>query len=98
MMARMIPHAIKDRLVYFLQGRKEEDIFPAYYRINSPSEICKLAKLSNLNISEIKLICSSAEFVMLPPIVIFELIWIRSLMSKAGKLLRTNIIAIMKKA
>lgn len=98
LMARMIPESIKDKIVYVLQGRKEEDVFPAFYRINSPSEIDKLAKLSGFNVLKIKLICSSAQFVILPPIVLFELIYIRFLMSKAGKSLRTNIIAILEKA
>lgn len=98
MMARMIPEAIKNRLVYILEGRKEEDVFPAYYKINSPSKIKEIAALSGFNVSKIKMICSSAQFVILPPLVFFELIWIRFLMSKVGKQLRTNIIAVLEKA
>lgn len=97
LMARMIPEHIKDKLVFMLQGRKEEDVFPAFYRINTPSEISKLAKSSGLNIMDLKMICSSAQFVIFPPIVILELIFIRFLMSNAGKSLRTNIIAILEK-
>lgn len=97
-MARMIPESIKDRLVYILEGRKEEDVFPTFYKINTSSEISKLAKVSGLNILKLKRICSSAQFVILPPIVLFELIWIKFLMSKAGKSMRTNIIAILEKA
>ena len=33
--AKLIPETIKDKLVYFLEGRKEEDIFPTYYQINT---------------------------------------------------------------
>lgn len=98
LMARIIPEFIKEKLVYILEGRKAEDVFPAFYRINSRSEICKLAKLSGFNVIKLKLICSSGQFVILPPIVLFELIWIRFLMSKAGKSLRTNIIATLEKA
>lgn len=97
LLARMIPKSIKDRLVYILQGRKEEDVFPAFYRINSKSQIYKLAKLTGFNVLKIKMICSSAQFVILPPIVFLELIYIRFLMSKLGKPLRTNIIAILEK-
>lgn len=98
LMARIIPEYIKGKLVFILQGRKEEDIFPAYYRINSPTKIKELARLSGFNVVEIKLICSSAQFIVFPPIVFFELFWIRFLMSKTGKPLRTNIIAILEKA
>ena len=97
LMARMLPEAIKGKLIYFLQGRKEEDVFPAYYRINSQKRIKHLAKLSGLTVSKIRMICSSAQFVVLPPIVLFELIWIRFLMSKVGKPFRTNIITILQK-
>jgi 2-polyprenyl-3-methyl-5-hydroxy-6-metoxy-1,4-benzoquinol methylase len=96
--AMIIPEAIKDRLVYILQGRKEEDVFPAYYGINSQSRIQEIAALSGFNVSKIKMICSSAQFVIFPPILIFELIWIRLLMTKVGRPLRTNIIAILEKA
>ncbi len=97
LLARIIPEFMKDKLVYVLEGRDEEDVFPAYYRINSPAKIRKLAIASGLNVVKIKLICSSAVMVMFPPIVVFELMWIRFLMSKAGKPFRTNLIAILEK-
>ena len=53
--ARMIPEIIKDKLVYILQGREEEDVFPAYYRINSQSKIKKIAVASGFNILQIKM-------------------------------------------
>lgn len=95
--AMMIPEAIKGRLVYILQGRKEEDVFPAYYKINSPTKIKEIAALSKFKVLKIKMICTSAQFVIIPPLVFLELIWIRFLMSKAGRPLRTNIIAILEK-
>ena len=97
-LARLIPEFIKTRLIYILQGREDEDVFPAYYRINSPSKIREIAFACGLKVSRIKLICSSALLVVFPPIVLFELFWIRFLMSKVGKPLRTNIIVILNKA
>lgn len=97
-LARMIPGIIKDKVVRILQGRAEEDVFPAYYRINRPSQIRRIAAASGLKVSSIRMICSSAHFVIIPPIVFFELLWIRLLMSKVGRPLRPNIIAILEKA
>ncbi len=94
---KITPVFVKHKLAHYLQGREEEDIFPTYYRINSPSKIRKLAKLSGFNIVKIRLLCSSAGFVMLPPIVLIELMWIKFLLSNKGKWLRTNIIAIFEK-
>jgi ubiquinone/menaquinone biosynthesis C-methylase UbiE len=97
LMARIIPDSIKNKLVYLFEGRKEEDVFPAYYRINHPSRIRQYAEMTGFNIVRIKLLCSSAKFIILPPIVLIELLWIRFLMTKVGKPLRTNIIAILEK-
>ena len=97
LLARMIPEIFTKKLVYILQSREEEDVFSTYYRINSPSKIKKLSNSSGFNNSKIKMICSYAQFVVLPPVVLFELIWIRFLMTKAGKHLRPYIIAILKK-
>ena len=96
--AKVIPEAIKDKIIGLLSGRKEEDVFPAFYRINSPSRITKLAKESGLKIVKISMICSSALLVIFPPIVFFELLWIRLLMTGIMKPFRTNIIAILEKA
>jgi len=96
--AMLIPEGLKAWLVYKLQGRKEEDLFPAYYKINSRSKIKELAAVSGFNVSKIKMICTSAQLVVIPPLVFFELIWIRFLMSKVGRPLRTNLIAILEKA
>lgn len=97
LMAQMIPESMKDKLVYILQRRKEEDIFPAYYKNNTPSQIKSIAISAGFKVQKIKMVCSSAQFVVLPPIVIIELIWIRFLMTKVGKPLRTNIIAFLEK-
>ena len=97
-LARMIPESLKSKLVYVLQDRKEEDVFPAYYKINSPASIQKTATACGLKVHEIRLICSSAQVVVFPPIAFLELIWIRFLLSKTGRPLRTNIIAILENA
>lgn len=33
-MSRLVPKKLKDKLVYILEGRKEEDVFDTYYRAN----------------------------------------------------------------
>jgi SAM-dependent methyltransferase len=94
---KLIPEPIKDKIVWLLQGRKPEDIFPTYYRINSSSDISRFAELSGLVVEKLKMTTSTAEFVMIPPLVIFELILIRLLMKDQMKEFRTNIIARLTK-
>ncbi|MBM4332170.1 MAG: methyltransferase domain-containing protein [Deltaproteobacteria bacterium] len=95
--ARLMPNVIKARLAYLLENRKKEDVFPTYYKMNSKSRIEKLAQKGGFRVEKIRMILSSAEFAMIPPLVLIELIWIRILMGRRLRMLRTNIIAQLKK-
>jgi ubiquinone/menaquinone biosynthesis C-methylase UbiE len=95
--AMLIPEFLKKRLVYLLQRRKEEDVFKTFYRANSRDDIQRLAKMVGLEVGNLRLIVSSAALVFVPPLVVFELLWIRMLMTKPFKPYRTNIIAILRK-
>ena len=97
LIATAVPKSLKTRLVRILQGRKEEDVFSTYYKVNSVSQIRKLAKLCNFRIIQTRLICSSPELAICLPLAFIEVIWIRFLMSKFGRPLRNNIIAILEK-
>lgn len=95
--ARLLSNSFKKKLVYLLEGRKGEDIFPAYYRANSESRIRQLAQSTGFHIEKIKLIVSSAEAAIVPPIAVLELLWIRMLMTRSLRKFRVNIIAILEK-
>jgi ubiquinone/menaquinone biosynthesis C-methylase UbiE len=97
LIARRIPSFIKGKLLGFLEGRREEDVFPTYYRINSTRSIKQAGAAAGLELRKIRLIVSSGEFVMIPPLVIPELVFIRILMSKSFRPFRTNIIAMLQK-
>jgi ubiquinone/menaquinone biosynthesis C-methylase UbiE len=97
MLARIIPDTLKNKIIYILQNRVDDDVFPAYYRINSVARIRRLAHAAGFNILKIRLIMSSAQVVIFPPLAQLELILIRLLMTSWLKPLRTNIIAILEK-
>lgn len=96
-MGKLISGILKNKLIYHFDGRKEEDVFDTYYMANTKKRINNLAKITGFEILKIKMIVSSAKFVIIPPLVILELIWIRILMTQIFKPLRTNIIAILRK-
>ncbi len=96
-LAKLIPEFLKEKLVFLLQGRAEDDVFPAYYRINSESEIRRLARSSGFRVSEIRLVCSSAVLFKIPPLVVFELLWIKLLMRKSFRALRPYFIVTLEK-
>ena len=96
-LARLVPDIIKNKLVEVLYGRKEEDVFPAYYKANSEKEIRKLVKLSGFKLKKIRMIATCAQFFVVLPIAIIELIWIRIIMMKPFRVLRTNMIVVLEK-
>jgi ubiquinone/menaquinone biosynthesis C-methylase UbiE len=97
-MARMVPESVKDKFVRFFQGRAEEDVFPAFYRINTPERIRALAGQAGFTRIEISHTCAFAQFVVIPPLALLELCWIRFLMSESGRPLRPYLITTLGKA
>lgn len=96
-LAVIIPESLKAKVIRFLQQRNDEDIFPTYYRINTERKIRKLAESVGFKVAKLRLIVSSAQLVMVPPLVIIELLFIRFLMTNIARRFRTNIIAVLTK-
>ncbi len=96
-LSMMLPDKVKNLLIRFFQGRSESDVFNTYFRANSRKKIYSLAGSVGFEVMDIKMIVSSAQFVMIPPLVVLELIWIKLLMMKLFKPLRPNMIVVLKK-
>jgi len=96
--ARLVPEILKERLVYLLDGRNENDVFEAHYKANTRKRIGDLAGASGFELVKMKMLVSEAGFMFVPPLAIPELFWIRILMTRGFKPLRTTIIAILKKS
>ena len=96
--ARLVPDRFKDRLVYLLDGRSENDVFETHYKANTRKTISELAEATGFALMKIKMLVSEAGFMFVPPLAVPELVWIRLLMTKSLKPLRTTIIATLKKA
>ncbi|MGH9844804.1 MAG: class I SAM-dependent methyltransferase, partial [Blastocatellia bacterium] len=97
MLVRLVPDGVKDKLVYLLDGREEEDVFDTYYRANTQRSIKDLSRGTGFDVVKVKMIASDATFSVIPPLAFLELFWIRVLMTKPFAPLRTNIIAILKR-
>jgi ubiquinone/menaquinone biosynthesis C-methylase UbiE len=95
--ARIVPEAFKVGLIRYLEGRKGEDVFPTLYRMNTPEQVEKLASAAGFAVVELKRTESSAQAVMLGPLVILELLWIRMLRLRTLSNLRSNLIVILQK-
>jgi len=96
--AAITPKALKNRIVWVLDGRKEEDIFPTFYRLNSIPEIKNLAEESEFEVRKIATIRSSAVTGALGPFSAPELLFLRMLRRPRWEHLRSCIICILQKS
>jgi ubiquinone/menaquinone biosynthesis C-methylase UbiE len=96
--ARLVPRSLKPRLAKLIDGRAEGDVFRTHYRANTTREITTLASRTGFEVVRLKMIVSSAQFIIIPPLAALELLWIRLLMTEMLKPARTNIVAILRKS
>jgi 2-polyprenyl-3-methyl-5-hydroxy-6-metoxy-1,4-benzoquinol methylase len=96
-MSTLVPESWKKRLVGVIEGRKDVDVFPTLYRMNVPSRIYAFAKKNGFRVTQLYMAESSAQAVVLGPLVILELFWIRILRLSLLRGLRSNIIAVLQK-
>jgi ubiquinone/menaquinone biosynthesis C-methylase UbiE len=92
-LARVLPEPIKRRLAGMLQARAEEDIFPAYYRINTRQQIGQAAQEAGFRLESLTHIVSTPIMALIPPLALLELLYLRFLMTRFGVSGRPNIIA-----
>jgi|SRR5580704_243111 SAM-dependent methyltransferase len=95
--ARLVPEFMKGRLIQLLDGRAAEDVFKTYYRANTESQIRRLAQQTGFEIEKLRLVASVAKFAVIAPLAFFELLWIRLLLWRGLRSLRTNLIVTLKK-
>jgi ubiquinone/menaquinone biosynthesis C-methylase UbiE len=97
LMTKLVPEKLKHKLIYILDGRKEDDVFETHYVANTQRQIADLARSTGFEIAKIQLTVSDAVFALVPPIAIPELMYLRLLMTDRFKNWRTNIITVLKK-
>lgn len=93
-LARLIPYHIRRKLVFLIEGRKEEDVFPTFYRMNSLSSIEKLGRECGWDVVLAKTVGSSGTFGRLGVLGWLELIAMKSI---ARGRFQSNILCVMQK-
>jgi SAM-dependent methyltransferase len=97
MMARLLPYGVKRRIAFLLDGRDEEDVFPTHYRANTEGRIQELAAATGFAVRRLDLVTTSPILHVIPPLLLLELLWIRTLMGPRFRTLRSNIIAVLER-
>lgn len=96
-MTKLTPENLKHKLIYLLDGRKEEDVFETHYKANTRNQITSLAGMTGFEVRKIKMTVSDAVFALVPPVAIPELVYIRMLMMRRFETWRPDIIATLRK-
>jgi SAM-dependent methyltransferase len=96
-LSRLVPDALLKALALVLERRAGDDVFPAFYRANSGKTIERLASNAGLRVVETRFIADNAAAKLIVPLAFFELLWIRALMSRPFRRLRTNLIVTLEK-
>jgi SAM-dependent methyltransferase len=91
------PWRVKNGLIHFLEDRKEEDVYPTRYRINTLSKAARLGRAAGFRIERCDGVLSEAVTGRLGPLAALELLWLRALECEALAALRTDIIAVFRK-
>ncbi len=95
--ASLVPQAMKNRLVWFFEEREGEDVFPTFYRMNTPGAVRGASVGAGLPVEDLTLTYTTPLTPMLGPVVILELLWIRLCRLDALRNLRSNIVAVLRK-
>ncbi|HKE21982.1 MAG TPA: methyltransferase domain-containing protein [Bryobacteraceae bacterium] len=75
--ASAVPDFVKRPLVRFLEGRREEDIFPTLYRLNTIPRIREVAEACGFEAESIRTNVSTGGLYALGPIAWLECVWLK---------------------
>lgn len=78
-LAALTPDFFKRRLVWLLEGRREEDVFPTRYRMNTIARIRAFARGCDLEVESAEIKVSAGEFYALGPVHWVECFWLKLL-------------------
>ena len=96
-LARKVPEVLKAFLARVLDGRKGGDVFPTFYRANTPDQIRHLAREVGLELERMEVVSTSAMFGVMLPLALVELLWLRHIQRPGREHLRSNVIVVLRK-
>jgi SAM-dependent methyltransferase len=96
-LAARVPDRVKLALTAYLEDRRAADVFPTNYRLNDDRAVRTLAAAAGFQLERLDYVSTSAISVMLGPLVLVELFWIRALRHPALARLRSNLIVVLRK-
>lgn len=96
-MTRLLPERALAPLAKVLLRRKAEDVYPTFYRANSIADLRRLAGGSGLMVEACELVNSSPQAMRILPLMVMELMVMRSLRSPRAERFRACILTTLRK-
>jgi SAM-dependent methyltransferase len=96
-LAYLTPDSIKKPIIWKLERRHADDVFPTHYTLNTPWRIEKLATKSGFQVEELIMAGSNRILERLGPIGWVECFVQKGIGTFLGGRLNTNIIAVLKR-
>jgi SAM-dependent methyltransferase len=97
LIASMVPRGIKTKIVYLLERRAEEDVFPTFYRMNTIDDIHRFAEQAGFSVERMDLVGPYGLFGLLGPLGVLELPMLRMYGFSFMRPLRSSFIVTLRK-
>jgi SAM-dependent methyltransferase len=98
LLTKLLPDSLVTPLAGRLLHRAPEDVYPTFYRANTPRDLAKIGEHCGLALESAEYVNSSAQMIRLLPFIVFELLLIRALESPRFAPGRACIIASFRKS
>jgi ubiquinone/menaquinone biosynthesis C-methylase UbiE len=95
--AWLIPDIIKRKIVWLLEHRADEDIFPTWYRINTTSRVRHWAAQQGFEVAEVEVGGSVGSLMPLGPIGVLEILVLKVLSYPLFRDFNVTLIAVLRK-
>jgi ubiquinone/menaquinone biosynthesis C-methylase UbiE len=93
----LLPQKLKNLFAHLMENRKEEDVFPTFYRLNTEQAIRERMAKAGFRLEGLRSVSTSAVSAMLGPFAIVELLYLRLIEAERFKGIRSNLIATLRK-
>jgi 2-polyprenyl-3-methyl-5-hydroxy-6-metoxy-1,4-benzoquinol methylase len=92
-----VPDAIKHRIVWILERRRPEDIFPTYYRMNTVTRIETAAGQTGFTVESLRTVGSVGAFQSLGPVGVAEIFLLKLAAVVQSGRYNSNIICVLRR-
>jgi SAM-dependent methyltransferase len=96
-LARLTPEAVKRKVIWGLEQRRDEDIFETHYTLNTPRKVTDAAKTAGFEVEALKVVGGDGSFGPLGPLGWAECVVLKTLSVVKEGQLNSNLIVSLRK-